>query len=142
MRMVPVHPGRLLKREMAARDLSANALARALRAPPGRIIEIVNGKRAISPETALRLRRPLRKGGRAPGASSEGGFPTPPLRPLPRRTFMDFTLSPEIEGFRRRVRDFVAAEILPLETDPASYDAHENIAPAALARLRAKAKAA
>ena len=55
---------------------------------------------------------------------------------------MDFSLSPEIEGFRRRVRDFVAAEILPLETDPASYDAHENIAPAVLARLRAKAKAA
>ncbi|MEX0696412.1 MAG: acyl-CoA dehydrogenase family protein [Dongiaceae bacterium] len=55
---------------------------------------------------------------------------------------MDFSLSPEIEGFRRRVRDFVAAEILPLETDPASYDAHENIAPAALAPLRAKAKAA
>jgi acyl-CoA dehydrogenase len=55
---------------------------------------------------------------------------------------MDFSLSPEIEGFRRRVRDFVAAEILPLETDPTSYDAHENIAPAVLAGLRAKAKAA
>lgn len=53
--MVPVHPGRLLKREMAARRLSSNALARALRVPPGRIIEIVNGKRAISAETALRL---------------------------------------------------------------------------------------
>ena len=62
--MVPVHPGRLLKREMAARELSANALARALRVPPGRIIEIVNGKRAISPETALRLGRYFGNGGR------------------------------------------------------------------------------
>ncbi len=53
----PVHPGRPLKREMTARGLSSNALARALRVPPGRIVDIVNGKRAITPETALRLGR-------------------------------------------------------------------------------------
>ena len=35
--MMAVHPGRVLKREMAARDLSANALALALRTPSGRI---------------------------------------------------------------------------------------------------------
>ena len=62
--MVPVHPGRLLKRELEARALSANALARALRVPPGRIIEILNGKRAISAETALRLGRYFGNGGR------------------------------------------------------------------------------
>ena len=62
--MIPVHPGRLLKREMAARELSANALARALRVPPGRVIDIVNGKRAISAETALRLGRYFGNGGR------------------------------------------------------------------------------
>lgn len=62
--MVPVHPGRLLKRELEARDLSANALARALRVPPGRIVDIVNGKRAISAETALRLGRYFGNGGR------------------------------------------------------------------------------
>lgn len=62
--MIPVHPGRLLKRELEARDLSANALARALRVPPGRIVEIVNGKRAISAETALRLGRYFGNGGR------------------------------------------------------------------------------
>ncbi len=62
--MVPIHPGRLLKRELAARRLSANALARALRVPPGRIIEIINGKRAISAETALRLGRYFGNGGR------------------------------------------------------------------------------
>ncbi|MCC7425800.1 MAG: acyl-CoA dehydrogenase family protein [Alphaproteobacteria bacterium] len=55
---------------------------------------------------------------------------------------MDFTLSPEIEQLRLRVRDFVAQEILPLEGDPATYGEGENIGSAALATLRAKAKAA
>ena len=53
--MLPVHPGRILSRELKARDLSANKLALALRVPSGRITEILNGKRGISAETALRL---------------------------------------------------------------------------------------
>lgn len=57
MRMAPIHPGRVLKRELAARDLSANRLAIALRLPSGRITDILNGKRGISPDTALRLGR-------------------------------------------------------------------------------------
>ena len=55
--MVPVHPGRILKRELTTRGLSANKLALALRVPSGRITSILNGKRAISPDTALRLAR-------------------------------------------------------------------------------------
>jgi addiction module HigA family antidote len=55
--MIPVHPGRILKRELTARELSANRLALALRLPANRVTEIVNGKRGISPETALRLGR-------------------------------------------------------------------------------------
>ena len=55
--MVPVHPGRILKRELEARGLSANRLALALRLPSGRITDILNGKRGISAETALRLGR-------------------------------------------------------------------------------------
>ncbi len=55
--MVPVHPGRILKRELATHGLSANKLALALRVPSGRITSILNGKRAISPDTALRLAR-------------------------------------------------------------------------------------
>ncbi len=55
--MFPVHPGRILKDELAARKLSANAVARALRVPSGRIVDILNGKRAISADTALRLGR-------------------------------------------------------------------------------------
>ena len=55
--MMPVHPGRILKRELEARELSANKLSLALRVPSGRITQILNGKRAITPETALRLAR-------------------------------------------------------------------------------------
>ncbi len=53
----PVHPCRLLKRELVARELSANKLALALRVPSGRITSILNGKRAITPEIALRIGR-------------------------------------------------------------------------------------
>ncbi len=57
MTMPSVHPGRVLKRELAARGLSANRLALALRVPSGRITDILNGRRAVSPDTALRLGR-------------------------------------------------------------------------------------
>jgi addiction module HigA family antidote len=55
--MRPVHPGRILKRELAAREMSANRLALALRLPSGRITDILNEKRGVSPDTALRLAR-------------------------------------------------------------------------------------
>jgi addiction module HigA family antidote len=55
--MTPVHPGRILKRELKLRSLSANALAIALRTPSGRVTDILNGKRGVSPETAMRLAR-------------------------------------------------------------------------------------
>ena len=53
--MKPIHPGRILKREMAERGLSANRLALSLRVPSGRITQILNGKRGLSAETSLRL---------------------------------------------------------------------------------------
>jgi addiction module HigA family antidote len=55
--MKPIHPGRILKREIRARKLSANKLALALRVPSGRITQILNEKRGVSVETALRLSR-------------------------------------------------------------------------------------
>ena len=54
---------------------------------------------------------------------------------------MDFSLSPEVEATRARIREFVEQRIIPLEADPASYDEHENIAKPLLERLRAEAKA-
>ena len=54
--MPPVsHPGRLLKRELEARCLSANRLALALGVPSGRVTDILNGRRSITAETAVRL---------------------------------------------------------------------------------------
>ena len=56
--MPPIaHPGRLLKRELAARALSANRLALAIDVPSGRITDILNGRRSISADTAVRLGR-------------------------------------------------------------------------------------
>ena len=55
---------------------------------------------------------------------------------------MDFSLAPETEALRLKIRDFVEREIMPLEADPAAYDEHENIAPAKLETLRARAKEA
>ena len=55
--MRAVHPGRILKRELKARVLSANALALAVRTPSGRITDILNEKRSVSTETAMRLGR-------------------------------------------------------------------------------------
>ena len=59
-----VHPGTILKEELEARGLSANAFALKLRVPPQRIQEIVGGRRGISPETALRIGRSLGTGAR------------------------------------------------------------------------------
>jgi len=54
----PIAPGEILYEDfMQPLDLSMNALARDLAVPPNRISEIVNGKRAITADTALRLAR-------------------------------------------------------------------------------------
>jgi addiction module HigA family antidote len=64
MKFHEVHPGFILKEEIEARGLSANAFALKLRVPPQRIQEIVAGKRAITPETALRIGAALGTGAR------------------------------------------------------------------------------
>ena len=45
---------------------------------------------------------------------------------------MDFQLPSDVEDYRLRIARFVDERILPLESDPAAYDAHENIAEAPL----------
>jgi len=60
--VIAIHPGEALRLEMDARNLSANALALALRVPSGRITDILGGKRAVTPDTALRLGRYLGTG--------------------------------------------------------------------------------
>ena len=57
-KLAPIHPREILREEfMKPRDLSQNALARALNVPPRRINEIVLEKRGITADTALRLAR-------------------------------------------------------------------------------------
>ena len=54
----PVHPGRILHDQfLLPLNLSAHALAVALRLPAPRINDIVRGRRGVSPDTALRLAR-------------------------------------------------------------------------------------
>ncbi|MEC9265587.1 MAG: acyl-CoA dehydrogenase family protein [Pseudomonadota bacterium] len=53
---------------------------------------------------------------------------------------MDFTLPPEVDALRLKVRAFVDAHLIPLESQPEAYDAHENIADEALLRMRGLAK--
>lgn len=55
--MPMAHPGRMLKRELAARKLSANRLAIDIGVPSGRITDILNGRRSITADTAVRLGR-------------------------------------------------------------------------------------
>ncbi len=55
--MRPIHPGEILRDELAERGLSANALARALGVPANRITGILNGTRGLTADTALRLAR-------------------------------------------------------------------------------------
>jgi addiction module HigA family antidote len=52
-----VHPGRLLRRELQVRGLSANRIALDLGVPSGRITDILNTRRAITADTAVRLAR-------------------------------------------------------------------------------------
>ena len=55
-KIIPVHAGEILLEEfMQPFELSQNALAKALHVTPRRINEIVNKKRAITADTALRL---------------------------------------------------------------------------------------
>ncbi|CAD0187252.1 (R)-benzylsuccinyl-CoA dehydrogenase [Ruegeria sp. THAF57] len=53
---------------------------------------------------------------------------------------MDFTISPKVEDFRARIARFVEDEILPVEANRDSWDAHDNIAKDWLQPLREKAK--
>ncbi len=55
MPQLAIHPGEHLAEELSTLDMSAAALARQLKVPTNRITEILNGQRAISGDTALRL---------------------------------------------------------------------------------------
>lgn len=55
MAIAAIHPGEHLTEELQALDMSAAELARKINVPTNRITQIVNGTRAITGDTALRL---------------------------------------------------------------------------------------
>ena len=55
--MNPVHPSQVLREELDALGLSANALAKAICVPANRVTAILNAERGITADTALRLGR-------------------------------------------------------------------------------------
>lgn len=59
----PIHPGEILADEIAELGMTASDLARVLHVPKNRITEIINGKRGITADTALRLGQYFGTGG-------------------------------------------------------------------------------
>lgn len=55
MAVLAIHPGEHLAEELKELDMSAAALGRRLCVPTNRITEILNGQRAVTADTALRL---------------------------------------------------------------------------------------
>src|SRR5229473_3426920 len=55
MARIAIHPGEHLAEELDAQEMSAADLARRLKVPTNRVTEILNGQRAITGDTALRL---------------------------------------------------------------------------------------
>jgi len=55
MPIVAIHPGEHLAEELSELEMSAAELARQLDVPTNRITQILNGRRAITGDTALRL---------------------------------------------------------------------------------------
>ena len=53
--MRPIHPGEVLKEELAEINMTANAFAQALHVPANRITAILSGSRSITADTALRI---------------------------------------------------------------------------------------
>lgn len=55
MARTAIHPGEILAEELAELGVNPTALSRQIRVPANRISQIINGKRAITGDTALRL---------------------------------------------------------------------------------------
>ena len=55
MSRTPIHPGEILADELEELGVSPTELSRQIRVPANRISQIINGKRSITGDTALRL---------------------------------------------------------------------------------------
>lgn len=92
-KLPPIHPGEILREEfLIPLGLSSHQLALALRVPATRINDIVNEKRGVTADTALRLSRYF-------GTTS--------------RFWMNIQSSWELEVAEDQLSDAVAREVLP-----------------------------
>ncbi len=91
-RLPPIHPGELLGDELTEIGVSLNELGRALRVPMNRISAIVNGKRAITVDTAMRLARYF-------GTSSQ--------------YWLNLQIAYDLEVADREIRKKIEKEVLP-----------------------------
>jgi addiction module HigA family antidote len=55
MARIPIHPGEVLAEDLEALGMSAAELSRQLNVPTNRVTQIINGRRAVTGDTALRL---------------------------------------------------------------------------------------
>ena len=55
MARTPIHPGEILAEELDELGVSPTELSRQIRVPANRISQIINGKRAVTGDTAIRL---------------------------------------------------------------------------------------
>ena len=93
-KLPPIHPGEILRDALNESGLSANCAALAMRIPANRLTMILNGKRSITAETALRLARYF---GTSPGVW------------MNLQTKYDVDVASDADG------DRIAAEVAPLK---------------------------
>ena len=55
MARTPIHPGEILAEELEELGVTPTELSRQIRVPANRVSQIINGKRAVTGDTALRL---------------------------------------------------------------------------------------
>lgn len=55
MKLRPIHPGEILKEDLADIGVSPAELARDLRVPANRVTRIISGQQSVTADTAIRL---------------------------------------------------------------------------------------
>ena len=94
--MRPVHPGEVLLEDyIKPMGISVRALSLALQVPYSRLREIVDGKRGVSADTALRLQRYF-------GSDAQG--------------WLNLQSAYDLKVAEKAVAKAIAREIVPLET--------------------------
>jgi addiction module HigA family antidote len=89
-----IHPGQILKEDLDDAGIRMNRLARDIRVPMNRVSAIVNGKRTITADTALRLARYF-------GTSAQ--------------YWLNLQTTYELQAAEPELKDRITREVLPLD---------------------------